>query len=85
MEAMPGEGPLLLEPNLELEERGIWALESLIEPRSGEVQVVLTNPTGFTQCLEANTVVGITEGVAVVPETDADSPVVQKVSTTPQD
>ena len=65
---LEGEGALLLESSPELEGPGVWAQESLIEPRSGTVQVVLSNPTGFTQSrLEKNDSVGIAEVVAVTP------------------
>ena len=89
LEAMlEGEGALLLESSPELEGSGVWAQESLIEPRSGTVQVVLSNPTGFTQSLEKNDVVGIAEVVAVTlmgEEVNEDVPAVQRLSTTNRD
>ena len=58
MDRPEGKEPLLLEPDSELEDAGIWTQEGVID--AGEqLRVVLSNPTGFTQYLEADTVVGI--------------------------
>ena len=77
---------MLLESNPELEKMGIWAQESLIEPRSRDVQVVLTNATGFTQHLEKDDVVGIAESVTVTSvnptQTDTSDPLIERLSST---
>ena len=63
------DGPVLLEPTPQFTGAGCTGLcssETLVEGVSGLTQVVLTNPTGFTQHLDGGVLVGSATGAALV-------------------
>ncbi len=60
---------------------GIFADEAVLQIEKESVQVVLSNPTGITQCVEEGTLVGTAKCVAIIPmDSEAESASVKNVS-----